>query len=90
MAAGGVNPVADDKLLNHNYYAAGVNVEIPLATGGNLDARTKEAQLLKRADDDNVIDVQKHGFSRCPHNLVRLSNRKGTHWRYGRISEGCL
>jgi outer membrane protein len=58
MAAGGVNPVADDKLLNHNYYAAGVNVEIPLATGGNLDARTKEAQLLQRAADDNVIDVQ--------------------------------
>ena len=58
MAAGGVNPVADDKQLNHNYYAAGVNVEIPLATGGNLDARAKEAQLLKRAADDNVIDVQ--------------------------------
>lgn len=58
MAAGGVNPVADDKLLNHNYYAAGVNVEIPLATGGNLDARTKEAQFLQRAADDNVIDIQ--------------------------------
>ncbi|MCE0524204.1 MAG: TolC family protein [Methylacidiphilales bacterium] len=58
MAAGGVNPVADDKLLNHNYYAAGVNVEIPLATGGNLDAKTKEAQLLQRASDDNVIDAQ--------------------------------
>lgn len=58
MAAGGVNPEADDKLLNHNYYAAGVNVEIPLATGGNLEARTKEAQFLQRAADDNVIDAQ--------------------------------
>jgi outer membrane protein len=58
MAAGGVNPVADDKLLNHNYYAAGVNVEIPLATGGNLDAKTKEAQLLQKAVSANVIDAQ--------------------------------
>jgi outer membrane protein len=58
MAAGGVNPVADDKLLNHNYYAAGVNVEIPLATGGNLDARTQEARLLQRAASANVIDAQ--------------------------------
>lgn len=58
LAAGGVNPVADDKLLNHNYYAAGVNVEIPLATGGNLDAKTKEARLLQRAASDEVIDAQ--------------------------------
>ena len=58
MAAGGVNPEADDKLLNHNYYAAGVNVEVPLATGGNLDAKTKEAQFLQKATDANVIDAQ--------------------------------
>jgi len=58
MAAGGVNPVADMKLLNHNYYAAGVNVEIPLATGGNLDAKTQEAQLLQKAASENVIDAQ--------------------------------
>jgi outer membrane protein len=58
MAAGGVNPVADDRALNHNYYAAGVNVEIPLATGGNLDARTQEARFLQKAADDNVVDVQ--------------------------------
>ncbi len=58
MAAAGLSPVADDKLLNHNYYAAGVNVQIPIATGGNLDARTQEARLLKRAADANVIDAQ--------------------------------
>ena len=58
MAAAGVNPVADDKLLNHNYYAAGVNVEIPLANGGNLDAKTLEARLLKLAADKDVIDAQ--------------------------------
>jgi len=58
MGAAGVNPVADDRLLNHNYYAAGVNVEIPLATGGNLDAKADEARLLQRAADANVIDTQ--------------------------------
>jgi outer membrane protein len=58
MGAAGVNPVADDRQLNHNYYAAGVNVEIPLATGGNLDAKADEARLLQRAADANVIDTQ--------------------------------
>ena len=58
LAAAGVNPVADDRLLNHNYYAAGVNVEIPIATGGNLDAKTQEARLLKLAADKDVIDAQ--------------------------------
>ena len=58
LAAAGVSPVADDKLLNHNYYAAGVNVEIPLANGGNLDAKTQEARLLKLAADKDVIDAQ--------------------------------
>jgi len=58
LAAAGLSPVADDKLLNHNYYAAGVNVEIPIATGGNLDAKTQEARLLKRAADEDVIDAQ--------------------------------
>lgn len=58
LAAAGLSPAADDKLLNHNYYAAGVNVEVPLATGGNLDAKTQEARLLKLAADNDVIDAQ--------------------------------
>jgi outer membrane protein len=58
MAAAGVNPEANDKLLNHNYYAAGVNVEVPLATGGNLDAKADEARFLQKAADANVIDTQ--------------------------------
>jgi outer membrane protein len=58
LAAAGLSPVADDKLLNHNYYAAGVNVEIPLANGGNLDAKAQEARLLKLAADKDVIDAQ--------------------------------
>jgi len=58
LAAAGVNPVGNDKLINHNYYAAGVNVEIPLLNGGNLDAKTQEARLLKLAADKDVIDTQ--------------------------------
>jgi outer membrane protein len=58
MAAAGVNPEANDKLLNHNYYAAGVNVEVPLATGGNLDAKADEARFLQKSSDANVIDTQ--------------------------------
>lgn len=58
MGAAGVNPVANDKLLNHDYYAAGVNVEIPLATGGRLNAQADEARFLQRAADSNVIDTQ--------------------------------
>lgn len=57
-AVTGVNPVGDYKLLNHDYYAAGVNVEIPLLTGGNLDARTQEARLLQKAAEANVVDAQ--------------------------------
>ncbi|HEX4141226.1 MAG TPA: TolC family protein [Candidatus Methylacidiphilales bacterium] len=80
MGVAGVNPVANDKLLNHNYYAAGVNVEIPIATGGNLDARTDEARLLQRAADANVIDTQ-NSISRDVRvawlNLVTAKERLG-------------
>jgi outer membrane protein len=58
LAAAGINPVANDKLVNHNYYAAGVNVELPIANGGNLDAKTQEARLLKLAADQDLIDAQ--------------------------------
>jgi outer membrane protein len=58
MADGGVNPVYDSRGLQHDYYAAGVNVEVPLATGGNLDARAKEAELLTEADGKDAVDLQ--------------------------------
>ena len=58
MAYGGINPVYDVKGLDHNYYAAGVNVEIPLATGGKLDARARETSLLDQADLSKIIDLQ--------------------------------
>jgi outer membrane protein len=58
LAAAGINPEANDKLLNHNYYAAGINVEVPIANGGNLDAKADEARFMQRAADANVIDTQ--------------------------------
>jgi len=54
----GINPVYDQKGLDHNYYAAGINVEIPLATGGKLDARADEAKLIDQADLSKIIDLQ--------------------------------
>jgi outer membrane protein len=54
----GINPVFDAKGLDHNYYAAGINVEIPLTTGGKLDARAREAALLDQADLSKIVDLQ--------------------------------
>ena len=58
LAAAGVNPIADHKDFNDTYYAAGVNVEAPLFTGGNLDAKMREAQLLSSAAIQNLVDAQ--------------------------------
>jgi outer membrane protein len=58
LADGGINPVYDDKGLDHHYYAAGVNVEVPLATGGRLDARAQVSAILEQADLQRVIDLQ--------------------------------
>jgi outer membrane protein len=58
MAAGGLNPVANDVVFNHNYYAAGVNVELPVFNGGNLSAKTDEARLLTQAAAQNLVDAQ--------------------------------
>ena len=58
LGAAGVNPVANPKQLQSTYYTAGVNVELPVATGGNLDAKTQEAHLLSQAAAQNLIDAQ--------------------------------
>lgn len=54
----GINPVYDAKGLDHNYYAAGINVEIPIANGGQLDARAQQARLLDQADLTRIVDLQ--------------------------------
>ncbi len=54
----GINPIYDDAGLDHNYYAGGITVEVPLATGGRLDARAREAALLDQAAAKDVDDLQ--------------------------------
>ncbi len=54
----GVSPVRDSANLHPTYYGAGVNVEVPLATGGKLDARAQRAKLLDQADLAKIIDLQ--------------------------------
>lgn len=54
----GINPVYDAKGLDHHYYAAGINVEIPIANGGQLDARAQQAKLLDQADLAKIVDLQ--------------------------------
>jgi outer membrane protein len=58
LGAAGVNPVANDKDFARTYYMAGVNVEVPVFTGGNLDAHAKEAHLLADAAIKNLVDAQ--------------------------------
>jgi outer membrane protein len=58
LGAAGVNPVANQADFNKTYYTAGVNVEMPLFTGGNLDAHAKEAHLLAEASIKNLVDAQ--------------------------------
>jgi outer membrane protein len=58
LGAAGVNPVVNDKDFARTYYMAGVNVEVPLFTGGNLDAHAKEAHLLADAAIKNLVDAQ--------------------------------
>ncbi|MCE0497323.1 MAG: TolC family protein [Methylacidiphilales bacterium] len=58
LAAAGVNPVAPGTEFHHNYYAAGINVEVPLFNGGNLSAQADEAHYLAEAAIKNLVDAQ--------------------------------
>lgn len=58
MGYAGVSPVYDDTDIKHNYYAGGINVEVPLATGGRLDAQAREAKFADQAAGQNVVDMQ--------------------------------
>ena len=58
LAAAGVNPAAPRADFQSTYYMAGINVEVPITTGGNLSAQAEEAHLLARAATDNLIDAQ--------------------------------
>jgi outer membrane protein len=58
LGAAGINPVVPLKDFNHNYYTAGVNVEVPIFNGGNLDAKAEEAHLLTESSVQNLMDAQ--------------------------------
>jgi outer membrane protein len=44
--------------LNSRYSAAGVNVNIPVANGGLFSARSTEASLRARAEDQRLLDLE--------------------------------
>jgi outer membrane protein len=58
LGAAGITPLANDKDFSKTYYMAGVNVELPLFNGGNLDAHAQEAHLLADASIKDLIDAQ--------------------------------
>jgi outer membrane protein len=58
LGAAGINPVAPRDEFRSTYYTAGINVELPIATGGNLDAQAQQARLLAQAATENLIDAQ--------------------------------
>jgi outer membrane protein len=58
LAAAGVTPVSDTADVKRNYYSAGVNVTVPIFTGGDLEAQAREAKLLSDAAVQNFVDAQ--------------------------------
>ncbi|HXR08572.1 MAG TPA: TolC family protein [Candidatus Acidoferrum sp.] len=57
IASGGLVPLGDSR-LGDNYGAAGVNLNIPLFTGGLYQARQREAELQADAADQTVRDQE--------------------------------
>lgn len=57
IAAAGDIP-EHDHTLRDNYAAAGININIPLFTGGLFKARREEADLQAQAEDKDVEDLQ--------------------------------
>jgi outer membrane protein len=58
LGAAGINPIAPRDEFRSTYYTAGINVELPITTGGRLDAQAQEAHLLAKAATQNLIDAQ--------------------------------
>ncbi len=58
LAAAGVSPVSDVSQVRRSYYAAGVNVTVPIFTGGDLEAQAREAKLVAEASVQNLVDAQ--------------------------------
>ncbi len=58
LGAAGINPAAPKSEFQSTYYMAGINIEVPITTGGNYQAQAEEAHLFARAATDNLIDAQ--------------------------------
>jgi outer membrane protein len=58
LGAAGINPIAPHSEFRDTYYTAGINVELPLTTGGRLDAQAQQAHLYAEAATQNLIDAQ--------------------------------
>lgn len=58
QAAGGFNPGTANKDLPQNYGAAGVNVSVPVFTGGLLTAHQKEAALQAQAAEKDLAKLE--------------------------------
>lgn len=57
LAAAGVEPT-NDAHFEHNYAAGGINISLPIFTGGLYRARQREAELQADAADAALLDQQ--------------------------------
>jgi outer membrane protein len=57
IASGGLTPLGDSR-LGDNYGAAGLNLNLPIFTGGLYQARQREAELQADAADQTVRDQE--------------------------------
>jgi outer membrane protein len=58
QGGGGFNPGTANKDLPGNYGAAGINVSVPVFTGGLLTARGREAALRAQAAEKDLADLE--------------------------------
>ena len=58
QGGGGFNPGTANKDLPQNYGAAGVNVSVPVFTGGMLTAREREAALQAEAAEKDLAELE--------------------------------
>ncbi len=58
FGAAGLVPVGDPQVFEREYAAAGINLNLPLFTGGLFTARKREAELRARAAAAGVTDAE--------------------------------
>jgi outer membrane protein len=57
IGSAGVVPIGDSE-LPQNYAAAGLSLSMPIYAGGFYSARQQQAELLARAADENLRDLE--------------------------------